>query len=96
MRCAVLLERHAAWLPADLNRFTGYFRAHGLFAAYAQRATIEQVLSGISRRLRHPNPLAQAGPPLWALGDELDEAFARFFPDLDAHARELRAKSELA
>jgi acyl carrier protein phosphodiesterase len=94
-RCAVLLERHAAWLPADLNHFTRYLRAHGLFAAYAQRSTIEQVLAGISRRLRHPNPLAQAGPALWALADELDGAFARFFPDLNAHARELRAKSEL-
>jgi len=94
-RCAGLLERHAAWLPADLNRFAVYFRVHGLFAAYAQRSTIEQVLAGISRRLRHPNPLAQAGPALWALADELDESFARFFPDLNAHARELRAKSEL-
>jgi acyl carrier protein phosphodiesterase len=93
-RCADLLERNAAWLPADLNRFTRYFRAHGLFAAYAQRATIEQVLGGISRRLRHPNPLAEAGPALWALAEELDGAFAQFFPDLNAHARELRAKSE--
>jgi acyl carrier protein phosphodiesterase len=95
-RCADLLERHTAWLPADLNRFTRYFRAHGLFAAYAQRSTIEQVLDGISRRLRHPNPLAQAGPALWALADELDAAFVRFFPDLDAYARELRAALRLA
>jgi acyl carrier protein phosphodiesterase len=94
--CADLLERHAAWLPADLNRFTGYFRAHGLFAAYAQRSTIEQVLAGISRRLRHANPLAQAGPALWALTDELDAAFAQFFPDLNAYAHDLRAKWELA
>lgn len=90
-RCADLLDRHAAWLPPDLNRFARYFRAHGLFGAYAQRTTIEQVLAGISHRLRHPNPLAQAGSALWALADELDVAFARFFPDLNARARELRA-----
>src|SRR5215470_5364172 len=29
-RIGGLLERHHDWLPADLNRFAGYFRAHGL------------------------------------------------------------------
>ena len=95
-RTADLLDRHAAWLPADLNRFARYFRAHGLFAAYAQRTTIEQVLAGISHRLRHPNPLAQAGPALWALSGGLDAAFARFIPGLNAHALELRADLGLA
>ncbi len=89
-RTADLLDCHAAWLPVDLNRFARYFRMHDLFGAYAQRATIEQVLRGISGRLRHANPLAEAGTALWARADALDEAFARFFPDLVAHARVLR------
>lgn len=89
-RTGDLLDRHAAWLPADLNRFARYFRTHGLFGAYAQRATIVQVLGGISGRLRRANPLGQAGPALWVRADTLDEAFARFFTGLTAFARQLR------
>lgn len=89
-RTGDLLDHHAAWLPADLNRFARYFRTHGLFGAYVQRATIEQVLGGISGRLRRANPLGQAGPALWVRADALDEAFARFFPGLTAFARQLR------
>jgi len=86
-RIGDLLDRHARWLPADLNRFAGYFHRHGLFGAYAQRATIDQVLVGVSGRLRHPNLLGEAGPALWERSNELDAAFARFFPDLADYAR---------
>lgn len=89
-RVAALLERNADWLPPDLNRFAGYFRANDLFAAYADRRVIERVLDGVSRRLRHPNRLGEAAPALWARAGELDAAFARFFPDLQLHAQELR------
>ena len=94
VQVGALLDRHRDWLPADLNRFAGYFRAHGLFAAYSRRAVIDQVLAGISCRLRHPNQLGEAGPALWAHADELDAAFARFFPDLEHYAREQRTASE--
>ena len=89
-RCVDLLDRNRLWLPADLNRFAVWFRAHGLFAAYAQQSTIEQVLDGISRRLRHANRLGEAGPMLWALTGELEATFDRFFPELDRYAREQR------
>ena len=92
-RVAALLQHHQAWLPHDLNRFAGYFRAHGLFAAYARREVIEQVLAGLGRRLRHANPLADAGPALWVRADALDDAFGRFFPDLRRFAREWRGAS---
>ena len=86
-RVGRILDQHAGWLPADLNRFARYFEAHALFGAYAQRSTIEQVLAGVSRRLRHANPLAAAGTALWARADDLDAAFVRFFPELEAFAR---------
>ena len=89
-RVGALLERHRDWLPADLNRFAVYFRANALFGAYADRATIERVLAGVSRRLHHENPLAQAGPTLWSHAQELDAAFERFFPDLRRYASGLR------
>jgi len=89
-RVDALLERHRSWLPGDLNRFATYFRAHGLFAAYARRTVIEQVLAGVGARLRRANPLAQAGPMLWARAAELDAAFDRFFPDLLRFARTMK------
>ena len=85
-RVGELFERNRHWLPADLNRFARYFRAHGLFAAYAERTTIEQVLAGIGTRLRHANPMAEAGPALWHNAPALDAVFERFFPDLVAYA----------
>lgn len=84
-RVGALLQHHRAWLPDDLNRFARYFRSHGLFAAYARREVIDRVLAGIAGRLRHDNPLAQAGAVLWPRAGELDEVFSRFFPDLRAH-----------
>jgi acyl carrier protein phosphodiesterase len=91
-RALDLLARNASWLPPALNRFAGYFRSHGLFAAYAQRTTIEGVLVGIGSRLRHANLLGEAAPVLWQHAAALDAAFARFFPELERYARERRAE----
>jgi acyl carrier protein phosphodiesterase len=85
-RVEVLLRDNRSWLPPQLNRFAGYFHQAGLFASYAERDTIERVLAGIGRRLKHDNPLAAAGPALWQREAELKATFARFFPDLVAFA----------
>ncbi len=85
-----LVAANAAQLPPDLQRFAQYMRNHGLFVGYAQRATIEQALAGISRRLRRANPLAEAGPALWQRAAALDEIFTRFFPDLIGYAHDQR------
>ena len=85
-----LVAANATQLPPDLLRFAHYMRNHGLFVGYAQRATIEQALVGISGRLRRANPLAEAGPELWQRTNALDETFARFFPDLIGYARDQR------
>jgi acyl carrier protein phosphodiesterase len=85
-RVDVLLRDNRHWLPPQLNRFADYFHQAGLFASYADRDTIERVLAGIARRLKHENPLAAAGPALWQRESELRPAFARFFPELVAFA----------
>ena len=85
-RMSALLAANRDWLPPRLNRFAGYFDAAGLFASYAERATIERVLAGIGQRLTRANPLADAGPALWSRERELEAAFAAFFPDLLAYA----------
>jgi acyl carrier protein phosphodiesterase len=87
-----ILRANAAWLPRDLNRFAAYFEAHGLFAAYAERATIERVLAGIGRRLRHANPLAEAGAALWSRTDDMRRAYRDFYPQLEAFAARRRAE----
>ena len=95
-RIGALLADNAAWLPPAMNRFARYADEHGLYAAYARRTAIERALAGIGTRLRRPNPLATAGPALWAQAPALDAAFAEFFPELVAHARALREPSETA
>ena len=89
-RTGRLLQDNRHWLPPQLNRFADYFHHAGLFATYAERDTIERVLGGIGRRLKHDNPLATAGPALWQRDAELREAFARFFPELAAFATRKR------
>lgn len=95
-RVDALLQAHRDWLPERLNGFAGYFRRAGLFMAYADRAMIERVLAGIGQRLKRSNPLATAGPELWERDAALGAAFARFFPQLEAHARQLRERAEHA
>lgn len=90
-RIGAVLARNGDWLPSGLNRFAHYAHEHGLFAAYARRDVIEQALAGIGRRLRHDNPLHAAGPALWRQADDLDAAFAAFFPELTRFAGEVQA-----
>jgi len=91
-RALRLLRANRDWLPGGLNRFAGYCAVHGLFAAYARRPMIEEVLAGVGMRLRHPNRLAEAGPALWAQAGALDAAFDRFCPDLFEFARAQRTR----
>jgi acyl carrier protein phosphodiesterase len=91
-RVDALLQANREWLPDRLVRFAGYFRRAGLFMSYADRAVIERVLGGIGQRLKRDNPLATAGAALWEREVELDAIFVRFFPELEAHARELRVR----
>lgn len=85
-RALRLVEENRDWLPPELLRFAAYMRANSLFGAYAQREMIEKVLVGVSSRLRHANPLAEAGPVLWKNAQLLDARFEEFFPDLIAFA----------
>jgi acyl carrier protein phosphodiesterase len=90
-RALRLVDENRDWLPPELLRFAQYMRANGLFGAYAQRATIERVLQGMSRRLTRANPLAEGAAVLWENEDALDSGFAEFFPQLAAEAARLRS-----
>ena len=86
-----LLRNHDADLPPSLRVFTRYLHARKLPAAYADREMIGEVLAGVGSRLKRANPLAHGLIEISRLDDELEDAFARFFPQLVAFARNWRA-----
>lgn len=85
-----LLRAHDAALPEALRRFSRYMHARNLPAAYAQREMISQVLQGIGLRLQRVNPLAEGLIEISRLEPELDTLFQRFFPQLQAYAKDWR------
>lgn len=85
-----MLNRHFKELPVGLQRFTRYARVTGVLARYGEVPMLEQVFAGISQRLRHSNPLADAMPELREREAQLVETFAKFFPDLQEYARRWR------
>jgi acyl carrier protein phosphodiesterase len=78
-------------LPESLRRFRHYMQARRLPATYASREMISEVLAGVSTRLKRENPLARGLVEISRLEHELDQAYARFFPQLAAFATAWRA-----
>lgn len=91
-----MLNHHFNELPAGLQRFTRYARVTGVLARYGETPMLEQVFAGISQRLRHSNPLADALPELCQREPQLAETFSRFFPDLKEYTRRWRRDYEPA
>ncbi len=85
-----MLNRHFEMLPAGLQRFTRYARVTGVLGRYGETDMLEQVFAGISQRIRHDNPIADALPQLQARAEPLATAFAGFFPQLMGFARQWR------
>ena len=85
-----LLATRAAELPPRMHGFARYLQAHDLPEAYRELPMIEQVLRGLSGRLSHANPLADALPALQAQAPALERHFAAFFPELVAYAARTR------
>ncbi|NII11253.1 ACP phosphodiesterase [Oleiagrimonas sp. C23AA] len=86
------LRAHWPWLPARLQRFSGYMQAHGLPAAYAEPAMLKNVFAGLSQRLSRANPLADAWPQLHAQAPRLEADYRAFFPDLAGFAGDWRRR----
>jgi acyl carrier protein phosphodiesterase len=87
-----LLAARAAELPARMHGFAHYMRMHDLPEAYRDVHVIDNVLHGLSRRLKRENPLAQALPVVQAHAAALDRHFSAFFADLVAHAARVRER----
>lgn len=89
-RWLALLDAHTADLPASLLRFRAWMRSHGLPLAYGDTEVLDVVFHAMEHRLSRPSPIATAVPALLAHANTLQRHFDAFFPDLSAHARELR------
>lgn len=92
LRWLALLDARAAELPASLRAFLAWMHTHDLPVAYGDEATLDVVFHALARRLSRPSPIAEALPALRAHAGELQHHFDAFFPDLVAHARDLRQR----
>ncbi len=88
-----LLNQHFASLPSGLQRFTRYARVTGVLARYGETDMLEQVFAGLSQRIRHANPLADALPELQAQTEPLSTVFTAFFPQLLEFAHQWRQEN---
>lgn len=78
-----VLQKREDVLTAKLRRVLPSVVRHDWLTSYRDFAGIERALLGVSRRLRHENPIAEAGEALRSEHDGLDEDFLEFFPDLE-------------
>lgn len=92
-RWLALLDEHARDLPPSFHGFRTWMRTHGLPIAYGDEDTLDTVFHALARRLSRPSPIPDALPVLRRQAVPLQRHFDAFFPDLMAHARELRAQT---
>lgn len=86
------LERHRDVLPERLERLIPIWRRRDLLASYAEPAAIDEVLAGLSARLRRDNPVHRGGAPLRGDYEAFEADFLAFFPELLAFARDERKR----
>ena len=75
-------------LPGRLARVAPYLIADDWLGSYRQFEVLEQVFNGIARRLSKPEGLRGAMDEVRALYEPLTEDFRRFYPVLQAFARQ--------
>lgn len=85
-----LLDARAPELAEPLRAFLAWMHAHDLPAAYGDEATLDVVFHALARRLSRPSPVGEALPALLERSEVLQRRFDAFFPELMAHARDLR------
>lgn len=86
------LRAHEEHLPERLARVLPMMEAENWLAAYGDLDQVERALRGISKRLRHANPLTTAMEAVTPLLPVIAEDFEEFFPDCLAWASETRVE----
>ncbi len=81
------LEEHSHIYPGRFRRVVFFMRRGDWLGSYRDTANIDRALKGISRRLTRSNPLGDAVSVLQDQYRELEEDFAKFFPELEEYVR---------
>ena len=77
-------------MPKDAKILAGNLSRYNAFKLYQHWPTIEQVLTRISARLKHTNPLATAADELYIHYPEIEKVFLDFYPQLQQHVSTIR------
>jgi acyl carrier protein phosphodiesterase len=81
------IETHWSEFPERARPFLQFLLRTNLLVSYREREGIARALEGMSRRMRHENPLASAIHELDAHAAPLEADFFEFFPDAIAMAK---------
>lgn len=84
-RVYAALEKRRSDLPERMRSFVDYMTTTDLLVAYATREGLHRALTGMSRRMRRENPLAEGAEEFDRIGDEVAADFREFLPDLWRH-----------
>lgn len=87
-----ILEGRTGEMTARLRAVLPILVERDWLTSYGSMEGVERALTGVSRRLKRANPIAEAGAALRADREGFEQDFLEFFPDLAAHITRL-AKS---
>lgn len=77
-----VLARYEEWLPETVKAFLPYMVERDWLTNYATVEGIGRTLNGLSKRVRFPNRMHEAGEDLNLHYAALEADFRRFFPEL--------------
>ncbi len=84
-----ILGEHRDDLPGRLRRIAPHMIADDWLGSYSDLANVGRALDGIAQRIARSNPLAGALTEIEANYAALGDDFRRFFPELQAQARQI-------
>ena len=85
---------HTPNLPESLARIAPHMVKHDWLGSYKEFAILDQVISGIAKRLSRPDALALGFAQMQELYAVLNQDFAHFYPELMAFAARERLKNQ--
>ncbi len=86
-RVYTILNARAAEMPPRACRVSHAMRRDDWLMAYAGEAGVASALTGMSRRLSRPNPLADMAADIFRHIDTIEAEFQPFWRDVQAQAR---------
>lgn len=92
--CYSTLEQRSPMLPGEVQQMLPYMIRGNWLVGYAHTEGIHRALTGMSRRTRFDSKMDEAINELIQDYEAFGEEFAEFFPELEAHCREMLEKGE--